>query len=213
MALGDVIPLDANRRGVDDADVPSDARAARPDDDLAVMWEIHRGSHEAFSTLLRRYWPRLIRYADTIVGGRDRAQDVVQEAFVRVWQNRSTWEPRGTVSAYLYRITRNLALNSERERKSGASLRRNPEAAASGPRPPRDPDIVFHDNALRREVEAAIASLPERRREVFVLARFHRLSYGEIAEALEISRQTVANQMSAALASLRDQLSGVRTPS
>lgn len=210
MTLGDVIPLDANRGGADDAGTTSDPHAVQREDDLSVMMEVHRGSHEAFGVLLDRYWFRLIAYADGMVAERDQAQDVVQEVFVRVWQKRTTWEPRGPVNAYLYRITRNLALNAERDRKAAANLRHDPKAAASGPRPPRDPDTVFQGNALRREVEGAIASLPARRREVFVLARFHRLSYGEIAETLEISPQTVANQMSSALSSLRHLLSGLR---
>jgi RNA polymerase sigma-70 factor (ECF subfamily) len=60
-------------------------------------------------------------------------------------------------------------------------------------------------------VESAITALPERRREIFVLSRYHGLSYREIAEVLEISPQTVANQLSAALATLRESLASHRS--
>jgi len=59
---------------------------------------------------------------------------------------------------------------------------------------------------LSDAVRSALADLPPRRREVFSLARFHGLSYAEIAETLDVSPQTVANQMSAALSTLRKQL-------
>ena len=170
------------------------------------MEAIRKGSHSAYRALLERYWGRLVAYAVPMLGGRDAAEDVVQEVFIRLWRSRSGWQSRGSVGAYLYRITRNLALNRRRDRKVALDFRLGPDVGLSGPRPPRDPDTVLHVEILRRDVERAIAALPERRREVFILARFHRLSYREIADAMGISPQTVANQMSQALASLRELL-------
>ena len=72
---------------------------------------------------------------------------------------------------------------------------------------PAQPDELLEETLLQEEVAAAIADLPERRREVFVLARFHGLSYQEIADVLGVSQQTVANQMSSALSQLRELLS------
>lgn len=131
---------------------------------------------------------------------------MVQEGFIRVWEKRRDWTSRGTVSAYLYRIVRNLSLNDRRDRKT-AMLRNQQVSEAKGRNAsPRTPADTLEAACLRAEVEAAITSLPERRREIFILSRFHGLTHRDIAAVLELSTQTVANQMSAALAELRDVL-------
>ncbi|MBI4421633.1 MAG: sigma-70 family RNA polymerase sigma factor [Gemmatimonadetes bacterium] len=117
---------------------------------------------------------------------------------IRVWDLRREWRPRGSLQAYLYRIARNLALNERRRLRVRA--RGTPAASSGGT---SDPIERLERLELARTVERAIVSLPERRRQVFLLARFHDLTYAEIAESLDLSPQTVANQMSAALAQLR----------
>lgn len=174
--------------------------------DEALMEKIREGRRGALGTLMERYWSPLVGYAAGIVGGRDPAKDVVQEAFIRVWQKREEWSSGGSAGAYLYRIVRNLGLNARRDRKT--SSRRHDECGKMRARhaPPRTPAEALTAESLRAEVEAAIDALPERRREVFVLSRFHGLTHREIAEAMGISPQTVSNQMTAALSELRDAL-------
>ena len=177
-----------------------------PDDDRRLMEAVRAGSREAFGLLLDRYWSDLVRYASTMTGRADDAQDVVQECFIRVWRKRESWRASGSVAGYLYRITRNLALNAKRdlgvlrsgEAEFGARTNRR-----SGP---EDPHQVLVSRRLGARVREAIEALPERRREVFVLARFHGLSHREIAEIMGISAQTVANQMSSAVSDLRARL-------
>lgn len=175
--------------------------------DEALMERIREGHRAALGNLLERYWSPLVGYAAGIVGGRDQAKDVVQDTFIRVWQKREEWSSGGSVGAYLYRIVRNLSLNARRDRKTSA--KRHDECGKMRAReaPPRTPAEALEADALRAEVETAIEALPERRREVFVLSRFHGLTHREIAETMGISPQTVSNQMTAALAELRDALS------
>lgn len=174
--------------------------------DQALMLRIRSGDRGAYAALLERYWTALVRYATGIVGTPDEASDVVQDAFVRLWRFRTDWVPEGHVSAYLYRITGNLALNARRARV--ADLKRSGRAT-EGPLStrPATPDQDLDERTLEQAVHAAVAELSERRREVFLLSRFQGLSYREIGETLGISVQTVANQMSAALAQLRHSLS------
>ena len=174
--------------------------------DRVLMDRIRDGDREAYQTLLERYWPPLVVYATGIVEGEDAAKDVVQDAFIRVWRRRSDWTPSGPVSAYLYRITRNLALNARRDRTAEMGRREKGARDLLSAMPRNNPQDELAVSSLREEVEAAIAGLPDRRREAFVLSRFHGLSYSEIAEAMGISTQTVANQMRAALAQLRHVL-------
>lgn len=169
-----------------------------------LMERLRLGDASAFDELLGLYWQPLVAYGAALLGSVDAGEDVAQEAFIRAWQRRAEWQPRGSVRSYLYRITRNLALNEQRRRtirKRWLEHRRG-----DTPRPNPTPLQILEGDELSAGIERAIEALPERRREVFVLARFHDLSYRQIAEVMEISPQTVANQMSAALSELRQSL-------
>jgi RNA polymerase sigma-70 factor (ECF subfamily) len=194
--LPDEVPLrlDASRRA-----------EHRSDEELL---DALRDDHTvALTVLLHRHWSSLVSYVDGFLHSRDAAEDVAQDTFVRLWERRKLWRHTGTVRALLYRIARNMALNESRSRR----VRRNRRELISATTATRvaTPAEALYENELRRKVEGAIAKLPERRREIFVHARYHNLSYAEIADILQISPQTVANQMSAALATLRESLRGV----
>lgn len=175
------------------------------DEDLVLMARVRDGCRESLAALVRRYWARLVRYSAEILRSRDEAQDVVQETFIRIWASREDWTPRGTVSAYLYRIARNLSLNADRDRK-GREQRRRRAGPAFGARRASDPEGELEAGAIRGEVQGAIDRLPLRQREVFILSRFHGLTHQEIADTMGISHRTVANQMMSALHTLRSAL-------
>ena len=187
------------------------AKAGGPTD-TELMERIRASDSAALRLLVERYWANLVAYGRTLLGDSDEAEDVVQEALVRVWRHRLAWVPSGSVSGYLYRITRNLAFNRDRDNR--ARRRRSVGEGLSDlrvQRPPTPEDELETTMAFS-EVEAAIDQLPPRRREIFVLSRFHALTYSEIAQAMGISEQTVANQMSSALADLRSALSKLIGP-
>jgi RNA polymerase sigma-70 factor (ECF subfamily) len=170
------------------------------------MERIRHADADAFGLLLERHWLGLVGYASTIVHSLDTAEDVVQETFIRVWTHRISWQASGSVRAYLHKITRNVALNAQRSAAAEAARRERFARHAATLDPPARPDEELSLDSLRAEIEAAIASLPERRREVFVLSRYSGLSYEEIGETMGVAPQTVANQMAAALSTLRQLL-------
>jgi RNA polymerase sigma-70 factor, ECF subfamily len=177
---------------------PPDASGGEIDRELMVR--ISRGDQEAFGTLLGRYWKPLVQYALRLQGESDAAEDLVQEAFVRLWERREGWVPSGSPRSYLYRIVRNLALQDQekvevRARWRAALLAEQTEGVS--------PDVVLDSSLLARDVSTALDRLPPRRQEIVVLARFHGFSHREIAELMGISQQTVSNQMSTALRDLR----------
>ncbi len=168
------------------------------------MERIHAGDPSALDAVLEKYWSRLVSYADRLLLDRDAAEDIVQEAMLRLWKQRSHWTPSQQLQAYLYRIIRNLSLNERMKREVrrdwAHKKRREPRAGAPSP-------LDLAERAELREVlDRAIEALPARRREIFILSRYHRHTYQQIAEILEIAPQTVANQMSAALDELRVRL-------
>jgi RNA polymerase sigma-70 factor, ECF subfamily len=162
------------------------------------------GDCQALSILMSRHWSAVLTYASGFLEMPDAAEDVAQTAFVRLWEGRMRWREDTTPRGLLFRIVRNLALNERRHAGVKAAWHDRTTLSVDGGGVPQSDEVEA--DQLRRAADRAIAKLSPRRREVFELARFHGLSYREIGEALQISPQTVANQMSAALTELRDRL-------
>lgn len=194
--------------------IPPRGSAPEPEcPDATLMERIGEGDRDAFRCLVDRYWPSLVVFVEGFLRRRDEAKDVVQETFINVWARRSAWTPSGSVSSYLFQIAQNLALNERRRRRNQKGWTEREGPALVSRDSPDTPAETYDATLLRRAAEEAIESLPPRRREIFILARFHGLSYREIADSMGISRQTVANQMSAALSELRRTLLGGSEPS
>lgn len=184
---------------------PRPAEAGERDvDDGALVARLGAGDSGALDELLRCYWPEVFAYARRILGSADAAEDVAQSTFIRLWQRRTKLGPHGSLRFLLLRIARNFALNEDRARRRRSHRRHAPGTAT--PATSTTPLTSILDAELEEAVERAIAALPERRRQIFVLSRYHGLSYREIADLLDLSPQTVANQMSAALTALRRAL-------
>lgn len=173
--------------------------------DEALLERMIAGDAGAFAILLDQYWRPLVLYCRRIVGEQAGAEDVAQDAFVRLWENRDKWKPRSSPRALLYVIARNNALN---QRKSAsARLRRLVHRAASTPpRQVTTPAERSEASELRAAIERAIAHLPRRQQEVITLSRFDGFTREEIAAITGLSPQTVANYLVAALAELRTKL-------
>jgi len=182
----------------------ADANPAQSDH--LLMERICLGEETALDQLLVRHWSSLVRYAAGFVQGVDAAEDIVQEAFIRLWEIREKWMPGGSPRRFLYTVVRNLCLN-ERERRSvriGWSSRSQQQGRVN----PTPMEMLQHDEVLRA-LKAAIDRLPSRRREVFELVYLHGLPYSEVAGIMGIATPTVANQVSAALDTIRRDLSAV----
>ena len=163
---------------------------------------LRSGDATALDELLATTWTPLVRFLVRFVDGTDTAEDIAQRAFVRLWEERATLTPDGSVRAFVYRTARNFALNERRDRRTHLRLLAGNEGVGLAALP-LSPLEMLTTSELQGAVTAAIDALPPRRREIFILARYHDMSYAEIAGVMEISAQTVANQMSAALAALR----------
>lgn len=173
--------------------------------DEALLERMVAGDAGAFAILLDQYWRPLVLYCRRIVGAHANAEDVAQDAFVRLWENREKWKPRSSPRALLYIIARNHALN---QRKSAAArLRRLVHRSAfAPPRRVTTPAERTEASELRAAIERAVADLPARQQEVILLSRFDGLTREEIATVTGLSPQTVANYLVTALAELRTKL-------
>ncbi len=163
-----------------------------------------RSPGSPFDELVRAHYGRLCNFAYRFVRSRDAAEDVVQEVFARLWQQRQQFDVRDPLP-YLYQAVRNRLVTSRRHELVRARWRagveheeRHATDAAS--------DVELAD--LRRAVARAIDALPERCRLIFTMSREQDLSYAEIARVLDISVKTVETQMGRALKALRTRLAG-----
>ncbi len=171
-----------------------------------LMERVKEGDRDALRELVHLYWNPLIDYIATITSSPDDAEDVVQETFVRIWRYRAQWKATSMVSSYLYRVARNLALNAQRDSKARLGREQSAPQEFLGDASRRTPEQVLSTTTISEDVDAAVASLPKRRQEIFILSRYHGFTHAEIAETLGLSGQTVANHMSVALKDLRSAL-------
>jgi RNA polymerase sigma-70 factor (ECF subfamily) len=164
------------------------------------MCRIRDGDVAAFEELVEKYWSRTLIYARHLCGDSDRAYDVTQETFSRLWAARESWTPTGSVRVWLLRTARNLVLGDQRKLKIRMRLAFLVEQEY---RPVRTPLEETENLELRSAITRAIRKLPERRREAFTLFHVQGLSYREISGIMGVRPQTVMNYVQAGIADLR----------
>jgi RNA polymerase sigma-70 factor, ECF subfamily len=162
---------------------------------------IAAGDRNAFEVLFRSHYRPLCAFAMQYVKDRDKAEDLVQDLFFRLWMDREKTKVTTSLKAYLFQAVRNRCLNAVKVQGRVRSLN---EEADDG----IDEDVRTEEEHAERaaRVNAAIELLPEERRRVFKMSRHEGLKYQEIAERLGISVKTVENQMGKALKTLREEL-------
>lgn len=171
--------------------------------DRELLDRLRSGDRDAFDTIFHAHYGRLVGLAESLVRDRGSAEEVVQDVLLELWRRRHTLRLQASLSAYLYRSTRNRALNQLRHARVQRAA--EPFLAEDAKSPP-----AADRAALQEEIDAAlreaIASLPDRCREVFELSRMAGLRYQEIADTMGISIKTVEAQMGKALRILRERL-------
>lgn len=183
------------------------------EDDAWLVRRAQAGDREAFGLLVERYMRRAYYSALALVGTREDALDLSQEAFARAFRARRTIDPDRPFYAWLYQILRRLCFNFLRDRRARA-MKLDAAAAwladeAAGRAQP-GPEEAYARVDARRRVAAAIEQLPEREREVLALKEFEGLTYREIAELVDIPIGTVMSRLYAARQRLAAALEEVR---
>jgi RNA polymerase sigma-70 factor (ECF subfamily) len=181
-------------------------------DDSVVVESFLAGEYRAFEELVARYHVRLINFVYRTIGDREKAEDLVQEVFIRVYRHLHRFDRGKKFSTWVYTIASNLAKNELRNRSRNPlvlfqAIKRNwddedrPlqfEDSASRP------DDLYRKRHLREIVEAAVARLPEHHRQVFVLRELEGKSYEEIAEITACNLGTVKSRLNRARTSFAD---------
>jgi RNA polymerase sigma-70 factor (ECF subfamily) len=186
--------------------------------DEALMVRYQRGDIVAFNLLVRRHQVALFNFALRQIGAQPVAEEIVQEAFVRVVQSAADFKHEARFTTWVYTIVRNLCIDHMRKR----ALRRHPSLdeagrGADGGEGPtlgertEDPRASVEREATGREltvkIAAAVECLPEEQREVFVLREVSNLPFKDIADITGVSENTVKSRMRYALERLQEALS------
>ncbi len=174
--------------------------------DSEVVQAFLDGDERAFGELVRRYDNRLINFVYRTVGDRERAQDLVQETFVRVYRHLERFDQSKKFSTWIYTIASNLAKNELRNRSRNPlvlfqAIKQNWDADHR-PLEWEDthykPDDLFRKRHLKEKVEEAVAQLPEHHRIVFVLRELEGKTYEEISDITGVNLGTVKSRLNRA---------------
>ena len=194
----------------------SSARRYALDPDVRLMLEVREGSAPAFEELVARYQDRLVTVLQHLIGGRDQAEDLAQDVFLRLYRARKSYQPTAKFATWLFTIANNVASNALRSR----SRRREVHLPVhdTGPLSVKPMDAVVQagsgcmparqlDKAETREiVRLALEALNERQRMAVLLNKFEGMSYADIAEIMELSPQAIKSLLSRARGNLREVL-------
>ena len=162
-------------------------------------------TREGFEKVFRANYPSLCRYAFSLLADVAEAEEVVQEAMFRIWENRNRIEITSSTQAYLFRAVRNHALNHLRRKKVQRVYSAENTIIHNDPRATTSDRITMAE--LQRKIREVVSKLPAERQRIFIMSRYEGMKYREIAEELGISQKTVENQLGRALQTLRTELS------
>lgn len=157
-----------------------------------------------FEILFRVHFKGLCFFAQKYVKDFETAKEIVQDAFLSLWEKRETIDMERPVKSYLTMVIHNKCTNYLRDNRKFDQYILNIENLVDVPEYDGNDSLV--EEELKTKIDASIAELPGKCREIFILSRFENLKYQEIADKLKISVKTVETQMSKALQHMRIRL-------
>ncbi len=203
---------------MDDAAMPhSRPRAAVSAEERALIERCKRGDLGAFNDLVRKYEKQVYNFAYRLTGNYDDANDVAQDAFLRVFNAIGTFRGDSSFSTWLFRITTNVFLDERKKAKSHpqTSLDEYLELGESSVArqiedPSPTPEAVLEESERAQILQKAVGDLPEYQRAMVTLYHTQQKSYEEIAEILDLPIGTVKSRLNRARLALKEKLSGIR---
>lgn len=167
---------------------------------------------DAFSGIYDLYFPKLLRFTQTYMIREEEAEHIVQDLFLYLWEHRDVLSSLRNLNAYLFTLIRNRCIDylrkemNREERRGTLSEVENKEIELKLYSLEMFDEDQLSDADIEELLQRAIANLPERCREIFIMSRLQNLRYKEIAAKLNISPNTVENQIVIALRKLKEEL-------
>jgi RNA polymerase sigma-70 factor (ECF subfamily) len=175
--------------------------------DEALMERVGRQDRTAYAALVERHLEHMIAVAFRMAGGRAEAEDIVQEAFLRLWRSAPAWQARNArFSTWFHRVVINLCIDLSRKRK-WLPL----EAAGDIDDPAPSPEEKAEDHDMQSQIADALASLPHQQRAAVTLCYYEGLSNREAADVLQTSVKAVESLLVRARRGLAEKLASFRS--
>ena len=173
--------------------------------DSEIIRRIREGDIEQFETLFRSSYVSLVKYAGTIIKNPDTAEEIVQDLFFRLWQDRTKINIESSLNGYLFKAVHNKCLHHIEHlkvvKRHENEIVSNPSMGAAD-----SPAEILQYKELQSKIARVLERLPERCGKIFCMSRFDGLKYSEIAEKLSVSVKTVEANMGKALKEFRKAL-------
>ncbi len=170
-------------------------------DEPHLIDQLQLGTETAFDYIYDLYWKQLFQYAYNRLQFEDAAKDMVQDVFISLWSKRDTLKITSSLSAYLFSILRYKLI----DHYHATGVRKQHALRINQIEHPSDNNVnqSVHTREINGLLHLSIQKLPSKMKEVFELSRLKGYSTRQISEQLNISEQTVKNQLSTALKRLR----------
>ncbi|MDF1559763.1 MAG: RNA polymerase sigma-70 factor [Bacteroidales bacterium] len=172
--------------------------------DGEIIRRIRNGDKQEFEKLFRSSYVSLVRYAKTLLRDYDTAEEIVQELFFRLWQDREKLNIESSLNGYLFRSAHNRSLHYIEHQQ--VVSRHAGEVAAVTLNASEPVTEAIYYSELQERITVVLERLPERCRMIFRMSRFEGLKYNEIAEKLSVNVKTVEADMGKALREFRKAL-------
>lgn len=182
----------------------STSKSSTDIDEAVIVRRVSEGDHRAFRQIFDRYKDVLFGYSCRFTKSPPLAEEIVQEVFLKVWQNREKLDPQLSVKSYLYKLTQNLVYNTLRNAAYDNKLKQQIFYRCLNTHYSTEDQVIYRDLEVFKD--KAVACLPAKRQLIFRMSRVQGLSHEEIAEQLGISPHTVKDQIVKALKSIKKQL-------
>jgi RNA polymerase sigma-70 factor (ECF subfamily) len=172
--------------------------------DEELMKEIKADNMFAFDLLYKKYSKKVYKFGYSILKSREESENLLQDVFLCLWENRHKVEKDSSIKSYIFTITYNSAISIVRKKARESEF---VEYVKSLQEITEDPvNVELEYNELTNKLDEIINSLPKRQKEVYLLHKVEGLKYSEIAVRLNISVNTIENHISRALKTIREKL-------
>lgn len=168
------------------------------------IYAVSRGDEQAFEMLFAHYFPRVKGFISGILQNEEEAEDISQDIFVSMWQNREQLTKIENLNAYLFRIAKNAVFRHiERSLLFKDYLQQQMEHLSFTSANNESVEEIIYAKELEYLISIAVEKMPSKRQQIYKMSRIEGLSNEEIAERLVISKRTVENHLTLALADIR----------
>lgn len=163
-----------------------------------ILCDIAAGDTEAFRTLFEMFYPKVKVFLVKLLKDDKASEDIAQDIFVKLWSMGPSLPEISSFNAYLYRMTKNAAINYLRDRKPSVDISEL---------------LIMCDGDIEQEyyrkekellVRLAVEQMPSQRKRIFTMSRYQGMTNDEIAKSLGLSKHTVENHLTLALKELRE---------